>query len=172
MQRWLEALCERVRGRTMRLVARCTIGMMAALFLSAAAAMAQQYTVDRKTSDALSAYLKDNRLPLVSAQVLQDTSGARRLVLYGYVATQLGKDDAEQKAAKYLNSSGIQVTNRIAINPEVGKLGRTGSKRHGSSANQPAEASPGGETFDHVMDAIQRHGVQAAPGDADFGPPQ
>lgn len=156
----------------MRLVARYVIGMMAALFLSAAAAVAQQYTVDRKTSDALSAYLKDNRLPLVSAQVLQDTSGTRRLVLYGYVATQLGKDDAEQKAVKYLNSPGIQVTNRIAINPEVGKMGRTGSKRHGSRTGQPAEPSPGGETFDQVMDAIQRHGVQAAPGDADFGPPQ
>jgi hypothetical protein len=156
----------------MRVVARYVIGMMAAVYLSAAAAMAQQYTVDRKTSDALSAYLKDNRLPLVGAQVLQDTSGTRRLVLYGYVATQLGKDDAEQKAVKYLNSPGLQVTNRISINPEVGKMARTGSKRHGSRANQPAEPSPGGETFDQMMDAIQRHGVQAAPGDADFGPPQ
>lgn len=156
----------------MRLVARYAIAIMAALFLSAAPAMAQQYTVDRKTSDALSAYLKDNRLPLVGAQVLQDASGTRRLVLYGYVATQLGKDDAEQKAVKYLNSPGIQVTNRIAINPEVGKMGRTRSKAHGSRADQPAEPSPGGETFDQVMDAIQRHGVQAAPGDADFGPPQ
>jgi hypothetical protein len=151
-------------------VAWCVIAMMAALFLSAAPAMAQQYTVDRKTSDALSAYLKDNRLPLVGAQVLQDTTGTRRLVLYGYVATQLGKDDAEQKAVKYLNSPGIQVTNRIAVNPEVGKMGRTGSKRHGSRADQPAPS--GGETFDQLMDAIQRHGVQAAPGDADFGPPQ
>jgi hypothetical protein len=159
----------------MRVVARYVIAMMAAVFLFAAAVMAQQYTVDRKTSDALSAYLKDNRLPLVGAQVLQDTSGTRRLVLYGYVATQLGKDDAEQKAVKYLNSPGIQVTNRIAINPEVGKMGkmgRTGSKRHGSRADQPAEPSSGGKTFDQVMDAIQRHGVQAAPGDADFGPPQ
>jgi len=146
--------------------------MMAALFLSAAPAMAQQYTVDRKASDALSAYLKDNRLPLVGAQVLQDTSGTRRLVLYGYVATQLGKDDAEQKAVEYLNSPGIQVTNRIAISPEVGKMGRIGSKRHGSRANRSAEPAPGGKTFDQVMDAIQRHGVQAAPGDADFGPPQ
>ena len=156
----------------MRVVARYVIAMMAAVFLFAAAVMSQQYTVDRKTSDALSAYLKDNRLPLVGAQVLQDTSGTRRLVLYGYVATQLGKDDAEQKAVKYLNSAGIQVTNRIAINPEVGKMGRTGSKRHGSRADQPAEPSSGGKTFDQVMDAIQRHGVQAAPGDADFGPPQ
>lgn len=156
----------------MRVVAQYVIGTMAALFLFAAVAVAQQYTVDRKTSDALSAYLKDNRLPLVGAQVLQDTSGTRRLVLYGYVATQLGKDDAEQKAVKYLNSPGIQVTNRIAINPEVGKMGRAGSKRHGSRADRSAEPSPGGETFDHVMDAIQRHGVQAAPGDADFGPLQ
>lgn len=156
----------------MRLVARFVIAIVAAVCLFAAAAMAQQYTVDRKTSDALSAYLKDNRLPLVGAQVLQDTSGTRRLVLYGYVATQLGKDDAEQKAVKYLNSPGIQVTNRIAINPEVGKMGRSGSKRRGSRADQPAEPSPVGETFDQVMDAIQRHGVQAAPGDADFGPLQ
>ena len=155
----------------MRLAPRFALGMMAALFLSVAATMAQQYTVDRKASDALSAYLKDNRLPLVSAQVLQDTSGTRRLVLYGYVATQLGKDDAEQKAVKYLNSPGIQVTNRIAINPEVGKMGRAGSTRHGARADQSAETSSGGDTFDHVMDAIQRHGVQAAPGDADFGPP-
>src|SRR5690348_10944751 len=116
MRRWLEALSQSARGWTMRLVAPYVILMMAALFLPAAAAMAQQYTVDRKASDALSAYLKDNRLPLVSAQVLKDTSGTRRLVLYGYVATQLGKDDAEQKAVKYLNSPGIQVTNRIAIN--------------------------------------------------------
>src|SRR5260370_12078767 len=125
MQRWLEALCGCARGRTMRLGARCVIAIMAALFLSAAPAMAQQYTVDRKTSDALSAYLKDNRLPLVGAQVLRDTIGTRRLVLYGYVATQLGKDDAEQKAVKYLNSPGIQLTNRIPINPEIRKTSST-----------------------------------------------
>src|SRR5260370_22692258 len=107
MQRWLEALCGCARGRTMCIVARCAIAIMAALFLSAAPAMAQQYTVDRKASDALSAYLKDNRLPLVGAQVLQDASGTRRLVLYGYFATQFGKDDAEQKASKYLDLARI-----------------------------------------------------------------
>src|SRR5260370_21815130 len=104
MQRWLEALCGCARGRTMRLVARCVIAIMAALFLSAAPAMAQQYTVDRKTSDALSAYLKDNRLPLVGAQVLQGASGTRRLVPYGYSATQMGKDNAAQKAVTYFSS--------------------------------------------------------------------
>ena len=59
------------------------------------AAFAQQYTVDRSASDKLTSYLRHHRLPLVGAQVLTAADGGRRLVLYGFVATDFGRKNAE-----------------------------------------------------------------------------
>src|SRR4051812_33462148 len=59
-------------------------------------------TIDSSQSQALSDYLKHHSLPLVGAQVVSSPSGGRQAILFGFVATDFGKTDAEQKARNYL----------------------------------------------------------------------
>ena len=74
---------------------------------------------DSSQSTALTDYLKTHRLPLVGAQVLNKGSGNRQVVLYGFVATQFGKQDAEAKARQFLGDPNVEVTNRIDVRPEL-----------------------------------------------------
>ena len=75
--------------------------------------------VDTPQSIALTDYLHNNRLPLVGARVLASNGGPRQAILYGYVATPLGKADAVDHARKWLKDSGAQVDNRIKIEPDL-----------------------------------------------------
>src|SRR5579864_3016477 len=54
--------------------------------------------VDSPQSQGLSDYLKHHQLPLVGAQVVTSASGGRQVILFGFVASDFGKTDAEQKA--------------------------------------------------------------------------
>jgi hypothetical protein len=90
--------------------------------------------VDQAQSQALTDYLKTHHLPLVGAQVLAATDGERQVILFGYVATDYGKGDAESKARRYVNNAAVTVDNRIKIEPSL-------AKSTGSSESQPAEAS-------------------------------
>jgi len=119
----------------------------------------------------LTTYLRKNRLPLVGAQVLSSPDGQKRLVLYGFVASDFGKHDAETKALAHLGGSGFTVENRIAVRPEIEHLK---SNHHTAASGQPAQAeipNSGNLTFDHVMDDIQRYGVKDPPGEADLSGP-
>jgi hypothetical protein len=146
-------------------------------------ALAQNYTVDTAASEALTNYLRQNRLPLVGAQIGASASGARRLVLYGYVATQMGKSDAESKAVAYLGNPQPEVIDRIVIQPEIAKM-RSGGQSS-DSANSTGEASTGsvgdysaagaggapagafpGQSFDQVVNDIQRYGIKSPPDEA------
>jgi hypothetical protein len=132
---------------------------------------AQNYTVDRAASDDLTTYLRKNRLPLVGAQVLSSPDGQKRLVLYGFVASDFGKHDAETKALAHLGGSGFTVENRIAVRPEIEHLK---SSHHTTASGPPAQAenpNSGNLTFDRVMDDIQRYGVKDPPGEADLSGP-
>ena len=129
---------------------------------------AQEYTVDRTASDDLNDYLRKNRLPLVGAQVLKAPDGHERLMLYGFVATDFGKRDAETKALAHLGAHGIVVENRIAVRPEIGKLK---SHRDTAAASGTPVADSGNLSFDHVMDDIQRFGVKSPPGEDELGSP-
>jgi hypothetical protein len=138
-------------------------------------AIAQSFTVDTTASEALTNYLRQNRLPLVGAQIGAASTGARRLVLYGYVATEVGKSDAENKAIAHLGGTRPEVVNRIVIQPEIAKMKSSG---HGESSG---EASTGGvndyaasgvpsgafagQSLDHVIGDIQRYGIKSVPDD-------
>jgi hypothetical protein len=142
------------------------------------AALAQEFTVDSAASAALTSYLKQNRLPLVGAQIGTASTGARRLVLYGYVATQFGKSDAENKAIAYMGAPRPDVVNRIVIQPEIAKMrsgGHAGSASAASGNSQsgdvgayagaggaPSGAFPG-ESIDQVLGDIERYGVKSPP---------
>ena len=136
--------------------------------------IAQEYTVDKAASEALTNYLRQNRLPLVGAQIGTAQSGARRLVLYGYVATDLGKSNAESKALANLGSPKPEVVNRIVIKPEIAQMksgapaesqadGSLGSANAYSSSGQ-SDAFPS-QSFDKVIDDINRYGIRSPAGD-------
>src|SRR5260221_4624070 len=91
-------------------------------------------TIDSAQSQGLSDYLKHHNLPLVGGQVVTSPSGGRQAILFGFVATDFGKSDAEQKARNYLKDPTLLVDNRIKISPEL-----AGSK--GGSTPNPAPAS-------------------------------
>jgi len=76
-------------------------------------------TVDQTQSQALTDYLKNHRLPLVGAQVLAAPDGQRQVILFGYVASGYGKQDAENKAHAYMKDTAVTVDNRITIQPEL-----------------------------------------------------
>jgi len=109
--------------------------------------------VDSPQSQGLSDYLKHHQLPLVGAQVVSSASGGRQVILFGFVASDFGKSDAEQKARHYLKDQTVVVDNRIKISPELAgsKGGSAGSTVNGvPSANaMPSDptdpsAEPGG----------------------------
>ena len=60
---------------------------------------------------------------MVGAQISNTASG-RQLMLYGYVATDFGKDDAATKSKKFLHDSTIAVVNNIRVNPQLKHLKR------------------------------------------------
>ena len=132
------------------------------------AALAQDYMVDRVASDELSDFLRKNRLPLVGAQLLKAPDGHERLMLYGFVATDFGKGDAEKKALAHLGGSGIVVENRIVVRPEIGKLK---SHRSPPAASGAPASDSGNLSFDRVIDDIQRFGVKSPPGEDELGVP-
>ena len=77
------------------------------------------YTNDTAQSGTLTSYLQSHRLPLVGAQVLTNSSGNQQIILYGFVATDFGKQDAADKARRYLHNPNAPVINRIAVRPEL-----------------------------------------------------
>jgi hypothetical protein len=143
------------------------------------AAFAQQYTVDRSASDKLTSYLRHHRLPLVGAQVLTAADGGRRLVLYGFVATDFGRKDAESKALAQLGANTIPVENRIVVRPEIRELAahpKASPPAEGSSGAgvpAPTDSSPNvsGKSFDQIINEIQQYGVKSPPDEQDLGTP-
>jgi len=76
-------------------------------------------TIDSPQSQGLSDYLKAHSLPLVGAQVVTSSSGGKQVILFGFVASDFGKTDAEQKARHCLKDPTLVVDNRIKISPEL-----------------------------------------------------
>jgi hypothetical protein len=100
-------------------------------------------TIDSPQSQGLSDYLKHHSLPLVGAQVVTSPSGGKQVILFGFVASDFGKTDAEQKARHYLKDLSVVVDNRIKISPELaGARGSSGSTVNGMPSNtMPSDAS-------------------------------
>jgi hypothetical protein len=76
-------------------------------------------TIDSPQSQGLTDYLKHHDLPLVGARVVTSSSGGQQVILFGFVASDFGKTDAEQKARRYLKDPTLVVDNRIKISPEL-----------------------------------------------------
>ena len=137
---------------------------------------AQGSTADRAASDALTTYLREHHLPLVGGSVSKTPDGGTQVMLYGYVATEKGKQNAAARAAKYFqNDSRVTLVNRIAVNPEIRNLGSGSSPNtaeasppdSGMYAAPPAASSMGALTWDQVYREIQAGGIHPAPDPAD-----
>ncbi|MFZ0889621.1 MAG: hypothetical protein WA005_14305 [Candidatus Binataceae bacterium] len=138
----------------------------------AIASMAQpleagSYTVDRNKSDALTEYLHKHRLPLVGAQVAFSDDGGRQVTLYGFVATEFGKSDAEKKARHFLKQRDIMVINRIVVRPEIRELRPTPSSEEEDGATPQ---DPNKDPWAEIMREIQNDRM-TLPDDGEFGPP-
>jgi hypothetical protein len=96
-------------------------------------------TIDASQSQALSDYLKRHQLPLVGGQVVNSASGGRQVILFGFVASDFGKTDAEQKARNYLKDSKLVVDNRIKISPELGSDAQASGGRTGYAESPTAD---------------------------------
>jgi hypothetical protein len=98
-------------------------------------------TIDSPQSQGLTDYLKHHQLPLVGAQVVTSPSGGRQAILFGYVASDFGKSDAEEKTRHYLKDQSVVVDNRIKISPALagGASGGAGSAIAGAP---PSNAMP------------------------------
>lgn len=91
-------------------------------------------------SAALTEYLHNHRLPAVGAQITVGEDGARSVMLYGFVATQLGFKHAEERTRNFLHDPDVRVTNRIKIEPELLARYRSSSSSKSSGVN-PQEAA-------------------------------
>jgi len=115
--------------------------------------------VDKDASLALTAHFQRNRLPLVGAQVLRNPStGQRAVVLYGYVATDRGKSDAQRQAEDYINDPEVDVENRVVVDPQLmassgsGGPGTAGANNstagyYDPNSAQSANSTPGTQSY-------------------------
>lgn len=141
-------------------------------------ALAQDNNVDQATSQALTSYLKQNRLPLVGAQVIKGNGGQERVVLYGFVASDDGKQDAERKVIAYLGTPVPTIDDRLLVKPELATMSAPQSQDQSSaaqgaeaqSATAPAtqsqqSAAPAGMSFEQLYQQIQQYGIKNPPGE-------
>ena len=93
--------------------------------------------------------------------MLTDVAGNRRIVLYGFVATEFGKNDAAHEALTYVESrarAGMpvpQVENRIEIRPEIARMK--------TQAAKSGVADSGNRPLDQVLDDIDHFGITMVP---------
>lgn len=121
--------------------------------------------VDQAQSTALTNYLKTHHLPLVGAQVLSAADGERQVILFGFVATDYGKGDAESKTRRYINNASVTVDNRIKIEPSLAKPASSGSSSP-DSQSADAESMAGVSAYenqnyaDQIQQQQQMYGYQ------------
>ncbi len=99
-------------------------------------------TVDQAQSRSLSDYLKAHQLPLVTGQVVTSPAGKQQVILFGYVASEYGKSDAEQKARRFLNDQQVLVDNRITISPDLASGENNGSSNGSNQGGHGSNYDP------------------------------
>ncbi len=131
------------------------------------------YQVDAAESKALSDYLTQHKLPLVGAQVMKNPDGKSGVVLYGFVGSDFGKQDAVAKAQKFLGDSSIAVNNRIKVEPQLltsagSSAGSTNSAAGSASPDEDAAAQsyPGPDSYAQQQSEAQQYVQQQNSGAA------
>jgi hypothetical protein len=91
----------------------------AVILLAGTASIHAAPEADGPVSDPVSDYLHANRLPLVEARTIVTASGERSELLYGYVATDFGKLDAEEQTQDFMDDPDVPIVDRIVVRPEL-----------------------------------------------------
>jgi hypothetical protein len=99
--------------------AKLALAVICLMIATAVPPLSAASSAPDSTADALSSYLHDHRLPLVEARLMTDALGFRTLVLYGFVATDFGRSDAEAQSRRFLKDAEIMIDNRIKVRPEL-----------------------------------------------------
>jgi hypothetical protein len=141
---------------------RLIVGAVAALGLVAAGS-ALAVDLGDTAMDTLTTYLHDNRLPLVEARSITDDSGHQSVLLYGFVATDYGKRDAEDQARDFLDDPDVHIVNRIKITPELLALGNNSGS--GNAAADP-DAAQSPDAVDDDLASVQTQDLPDDLGDA------
>jgi hypothetical protein len=151
-------MVEAVKRRMLSLVSMIVV--MLAMFGSS---LAQNYIIDQGTSDALTRYLHQNELPMVTAQFSTSPGGSKQLILTGFVATQFGRDDAERIATGYLNDPTVNMVDQILLDPHVEDMRRA---QQGAGAGSPGAQSSDSpdQLWNKTMQGIYRNGGQKPTG--------
>lgn len=123
---------------------RTLFSFLLALVLAIATVPLTALAAPDPDSAALTEYLHNHRLPAVGAQITVGEDGARSVMLYGFVATQRGFDDAAKRTRDYLHDPYVRITNRIKIEPELLALNRNRSQSSssGDDSQEAANAPP------------------------------
>jgi len=77
---------------------------------------------DQELGTQLTQYFHDHCLPLVSAQVSRASGGSQQVLLYGFVASDFGKDDAQNKARELLGQNFNDIHNSIMVRPQLAEM--------------------------------------------------
>ena len=79
-----------------------------------------QANLDQARSRDATNYLHAHRLPFVTVKVFSSASGVPAfLTLSGQVASDFGRDDAENQARKFLNTPDLALDNQIQVDPKL-----------------------------------------------------
>ncbi len=132
-------------------VVRLLLAVALALLVEDGLAIAQSMTLNRGTSEALTRYLRANKLPLVGAQVSDLEGGSHQVVLYGFVASDFGKTDAESKARQFLGDPKAQMVNRIKVDPAIAHLEQRSTRPSGQGSPATAPADEWADVMQHIL---------------------
>lgn len=114
-------------------------------------------------SKQLTNYFENHRLPMVGAQIGIASDGDRQVILYGFVATPFGKQDAEDKARRFLGDPAVRIDNRIVVRPElIAANAGSGTSASTSSATttSPGNSNSNLQTYQNQNTQIQQYQQQ------------
>lgn len=114
------------------------------------------YTPDEAESQALTEYLTQHRLPLVGAQVLNGPDGQRAVVLYGFVGSDFGRNDAADKARRFTGNPSMAVDNRIKVRPELLASGSQAATPDAGTSANPEDGSSADDSYPGVDSYTQQ----------------
>ncbi|HUO04329.1 MAG TPA: hypothetical protein VMU16_03930 [Candidatus Binataceae bacterium] len=114
--------------------------------------------IDSSQSNALTDYLKNHHLPLVKAQVVNSPSAGTQVILFGFVASDFGKSDAEHRTRVYLKDSALVVDNRIKVSPALWQGNQSGAP---TGSNPPTDSSDPYASSAAIQDYQNTPGVDA-----------
>src|SRR5271154_854869 len=125
-------------------------------------ARAQNYVIDQGTSDALTRYLHQNELPMVTAQFSTSPAGSKQLILTGFVATHFGRDAAERIATGYLNDPSVNMVDQIMLDPHIEDM-RGAAPGSAAAAGAQSPNSPD-QLWNKTMQGVYKNGGQTPSG--------